>query len=49
MIEKLIIERLAHPDCNAGAIFDNLFSNNCPNTLLIIKSIYLKKNIFNIF
>lgn len=40
MVENLILERLKYPDCNAGAIFDNLELKNCPNPLIIIKSLY---------
>ena len=35
----MIRARLAHPDCNAGAIFDNLSAKYWPSTLYIVKCV----------
>jgi len=39
MVAELLVERLKHPDCNAGAVFDNLKSRNYESELVAIKSI----------
>ena len=39
MIQELLVERLKHQDCNAGAVFDNLKSRNYESELVAIKAI----------
>merc|ERR1711998_626329 len=39
MIGELLAERLKHPDCNAGVVFDNLKSKNYESELVAVKAI----------
>lgn len=38
IVEGLIEKRAAHPECNAGIIFDNLSSTFLPSDMIAIKS-----------
>lgn len=39
IMEELLQQRLSHPDCNAGCIFDNLSSRHYPSELIGLKLI----------
>jgi hypothetical protein len=40
ILEELLEERLKHPECGAGAIFDNLASRHYPTELIAMKIIF---------
>jgi len=39
ILEELVLERIKHPECNAGAIFDNLTAKEYPHELIAVKVI----------
>ena len=39
ILEELLVERVKHPECNAGVIFDNLQAKEYPNELIAVKII----------
>ena len=39
ILEDLLAERVKHPECNAGVIFDNLLAKEYPNELIGVKII----------
>ena len=39
ILEEMLQQRLSHPDCNAGCIFDNLSSRHYPSELIGLKLI----------